>query len=320
VVADHVGFDALFSRAQFSISDDGKIAYISGDQTSGGQLLWYDRDGKMLGTLGGNQPYDSVAISPDGKNVAFDYDGIWLLDSRGTKTRLSHNGAAFSPAWSADGKRLYFTASRNGRFDIYSVPADASSEEQLVLSADQVPGTLGAAQLNTSLSGKYMAFVTSSSATKLDIHALPLDGSGKPKPVLQSPANEDMPALSPDGNWLAYQSDESGRFDVYVTAFPGGGAQLQVSTGGGEKPAWRRDGKEIYYRAPDLRLMAVEVTNKGGTLQFGPPKPLFELPLRNLNGHSYDVAPNGHFLANSSLSTQSQTIELLVNWPAELKK
>jgi eukaryotic-like serine/threonine-protein kinase len=322
-IAAHVGSDTLFSRAQFSASDDGKIAYISGDEGSRDELLWYDRDGKMLGTLGPNQSYDSVVISPDGKSVAYnglDEPGVWLLDSRGTKTRLTHNGAASSPAWSADGKRLYFTASRNGRYDIYAVPADGSGQEQLVLSANDIPGTLGAAQLSASLSGRYLAFVTSSSTTKLDIHALPLDGPAKPRPVLQSPANETMPALSPDGNWLAYQSDESGRFDVYVTAFPGGGAQLQVSTSGGEKPVWRRDGKEIYYRAPDLRLTAVEVTNEVGTLRFGSPKALFEMPLRNLNGHSYDVAPNGHFLSNSSLSTQAQTIELLVNWPAELKK
>ncbi len=321
VIADHVGFDMLFSRAQLSGSNDGKIIYVAGEEVLGAQLIWHDRDGKVLGTLGPHDEFDSISISRDGRRVAYNGNGgLWVLDNRGTKTRLAE-GVNLAPSWSADGKRVYFSApgSASG-YDLLSIAADGSSQRQTVLPASEIPGTLGAAQVRCSGDGKYIAFTTSSNSTKLDIYAFALTPGAKPQPVMQSPANESMPDISPDGKWLAYQSDQSGRSDIYVTSFPVPGAQVQVSTGGGEKPIWRRDGKELYYRAPDLRLMAVAVTSQGGTLQFGEPKPLFEMPLRNLNGYSYDVAPDGKFLSNSSLSTEAQTFELLVNWPAELRK
>jgi hypothetical protein len=321
VIADHISFDTLFSRAMFTASDAGSIAYVEGNEAVTSQLVWHDREGKMLGTLGTSEPYDMVAISPDGQRVAYDTaDGLWVQDSRGTKVRL-RSGMAFAPSWSADGKRVYFSASGgNGKYDIRSVAADGSGGDQMLLEGKDIPGQLGAPLINTSADGKYLTFVTSSSTTKLDNYALPLDGHSKFQPVLASPANEYMPSISPDGKWLAYQGDQSGRYDIYVTRFPEGGAQFQVSTGGGEKPVWRRDGKELYYRAPDMKLTAVEVMSKDGTLQFGTPKPLFEMPLRNLNSRSYDVAPNGHFLSNTSLSTPTHNIELLLNWPGGLKK
>ena len=322
VITDHVLFDTLFSRAIFSASDNGSIAYVAGNEAVGSQLVWHDRAGRMLGTLGTSEPYDMVAISPDGRRVAYDTtDGLWVLDSRGTKTRL-RAGGAFSPSWSADGKRVYFAAmnGNNGKYDIRSVAADGAGGEQTLLEGKDIPGQLGAPLINTSADGKYLAFVTSNANTKLDIFALPLDGHSKFQPVLVSVANEYMPSISPDGKWLAYQADQSGRYDVYVTRFPDGGAQYQVSTGGGEKPVWRHDGKELYYRAPDTKLMAVELTNEDGALQFGSPKPLFEMPLRNLNSRAYDIAPDGRFLSNSSLSTPTHNMELLLNWPGGLKK
>ena len=120
--------------------------------------------------------------------------------------------------------------------------------------------------------------------------------------------------------WLAYESSSSGRNEVYIRSFPGGGAQNQVSTGGGERPVWRRDGKEIYYRE-GLRVMAVEVKARADSLELSPPAPLFELAAGNLNGRYYDVAPDGRFLANTSPVTQkAQSFSLLVNWPAKLNK
>ena len=147
-----------------------------------------------------------------------------------------------------------------------------------------------------------------------------LNGDHNPQPFLHTVANETAPAFSPDGKWLAYESDQSGRNEVFVTPFPGGGAQYQVSTAGGERPVWRRDGKEIYFRE-GLRVMAVDVKAKSASLELSPPTPLFELAAGNLNGRYLDVAPDGRFLANTyPLTEKAQSFSLLVNWPAKLKK
>jgi eukaryotic-like serine/threonine-protein kinase len=147
-----------------------------------------------------------------------------------------------------------------------------------------------------------------------------LSGERNPQPFLKTFANETAPAFSPDGKWLAYESNGSGRNEVYITPFPDGGAQYQVSTSGGERPLWRRDGKEIYYRE-GLRVMAVEVRTKADSPELSLPTPLFEVAAGNLNGRYYDVAPDGRFLANTSpLTAKAQSFSLVVNWPARLKK
>jgi eukaryotic-like serine/threonine-protein kinase len=153
-----------------------------------------------------------------------------------------------------------------------------------------------------------------------DIYTIALSGDRKPQPFLHSAARESAPAFSPDGKWLAYESSQSGRNEVYITPFPAGGAQHQVSTSGGERPVWRRDGREIYYRE-GLRLMAVDVNTKASPVGFSSPKELFELAAGNLNGRYYDVAPDGRFLTNTSpWKTKAQSFSLLLNWPAKLKK
>jgi serine/threonine-protein kinase len=157
-------------------------------------------------------------------------------------------------------------------------------------------------------------------ATGLNIYTVALKGDRKPQAFLQSPANETAPIFSPDGKWLAYESNGTGRNEVYITPFPGGGAQYQVSTGGGERPIWKRDGREIYYRE-GLRVMAVKVTAKADSLELSAPEPLFELAAGNLNGRYYDVGPDGRFLVNTSpLTTKAQNFSVVVNWPAALRK
>jgi Tol biopolymer transport system component len=168
--------------------------------------------------------------------------------------------------------------------------------------------------------GKFLAYEIIDRATGGDIYTLALGGDGKPEPFLHSVANESAPAFSPDGKWLAYESDRSGRNEAYITPFPGGGAQYQVSTSGGERPVWRRDGKEIYYRE-GLRVMAVEVNTKASPVEFSSPKALFELAAGNLYGRYYDVAPDGRFLTSTfPLTTKAQSFSLVVNWPAKLNK
>ncbi|MGH9651389.1 MAG: TolB family protein, partial [Terriglobales bacterium] len=159
--------------------------------------------------------------------------------------------------------------------------------------------------------------------TRSDIWILPLADNQKPFPFLQTPFDEQNAQFSPNGRWIAYSSDESGNSEVYVTPFPGQGGRWQISTGGGSRPSWRRDGKEIYYLAPDDKLMAVSSSEKGAGLEVGPPQPLFTVrPKRWRWGRGYDVTADGkRFVVNTLLSQESGSpLTLVVNWNAGLRK
>jgi Tol biopolymer transport system component len=327
-IVEHTNLEPLFSIAEFSASAEGKLVYVPGDAAVGTQLVWYDRNGKVVGTLGENDHYKNVSISRDGSRVAADTIGvqetkIQILDSRGTRTLMTlGNSDGGSPTWSADGRQIYYTSSANGPKDICVRPADGSGEEQEVAKFNK--GELGALFLAVSPDGKFLVYVildpTTKAVTNTDIYILALNGDRKPKPFLHSPARESAPTFSPDGKWLAYESNRSGRNEAYITPFPAGGAQYQVSTSGGERPVWRHDGKEIYYRE-GLTIMAVEVNTKASPVELGSPKALFELASGNLYGRYYDVAPDGRFLTNTSpLTTKAQSFSLVINWPARLKK
>jgi hypothetical protein len=178
-------------------------------------------------------------------------------------------------------------------------------------------GQLGAAFLAASPDGKYLAYAALDSAAKLSLYTIELTGDRKPHPFLPPSVSGSAPAFSPDSKWLAYESTQSGRNEVYITPFPGGGAQYQISTNGGERPTWKHDGKEIFYRE-ELTLMSVKVNTVGHTVELGAPSPLFEVAARNLNGRWYAVSPDGRFLMNTNPATaRAQDFELVVNWPAE---
>ena len=323
-IVEHADFEPLFSLAKFSTSADGKLVYMAGDAPTGTQLVWYDRNGKVLGTLGENDHYKTVAISRDGSRVVADTTSmkeskIRILDARGTRTLMSLGSSDGGyPTWSADGRQIYFTSNANGPQDIYVRAADGSGEEKEVLKFNK--DQYGALFPTVSPDGKSLAYQIIDRATGGDIYTLALGGEGKAQPFLHSAANEAAPAFSPDGRWLAYESEGSGRKEVYTTLFPTGGAQYQVSTSGGERPVWRHDGKEIYYRE-GLRIMAVEVNTKTSPVEFSSPKALFELASGNLNGRYYDVAPDGRFLTNTSpVAKKEQSFSLVINWPERLKK
>jgi eukaryotic-like serine/threonine-protein kinase len=324
-IVEHVDFQPLFSTAEFSVSTEGKLIYLAGDAVLNQQLVWSDRNGKTLGTLGENDNYKSVSISRDGSRVVADTTSameskVRILDTRGTRTLTTlPNGDGGAPTWSPDGRQIYFTSRANGPQDIYVRAADGSGEEREVLKFDKK--LAGAFFLAVSPDGNALAYTYVDQTTNLDIYTVALTGGDrKPQPFLHSAAAETAPAFSPDGKWLAYESNISGRNEVYVTPFPSGGAQLQVSTNGGERPVWRHDGKEIYYRE-GLRMQAVEVKLRAGSLELSPPTALFELAAGNLSGRYYDVAPDGRFLVNTSPRTaRAQAFSLIVNWPARLKR
>jgi Tol biopolymer transport system component len=324
-IADHVAADALFGSAAFSASGNGTLVYRGGEGAIAAQLVWYDRTGKTLGGLGENDVYDSVAISPDGSQVATNAGmsrRILVIGARGSRTLVTCGDSFCSyPVWSADGREVYYASNAKGPYNIYAKAADGSRDERPVITFPA--GHFGAFFLATSPDGQYLAYASPDAQSKnkrLQIFVLGLAGDHSPKLFLEGPADELAPAFSPDGKWLAYESAQSGRNEVYVTPFPAGGAQYQVSTNGGERPVWRRDGKEIFYRE-SLRLMAVKVTPKSNVIELAPPEALFEVAARNLNGRWYDVAPDGRFLMNTvPYSSQTQNFELVVNWPAELNQ
>ncbi|HKD02171.1 MAG TPA: protein kinase [Terriglobales bacterium] len=322
-IADHVAFDALFGFGAFSASSNGELIYRTGEGATKAGLVWYDRAGKQVSTLGENDRYSDVSISPAGSRVVADTfsnsgTNLLILDARGTRTIFSSPGTVVSPSWSPDGRQVYFASNANGPFDVYVKDVDSSAKER-PLAVEK--GQNIAMYPTTSRDGRYLAYMSEDLTTKrFQIHTVALTGDRTPKLFRSASANEIMPSFSPDGKWLAYESDQSGRSEVYISPFPSGNAQYQVSTNGGERPVWRHDSKEIYYRA-NLQMVAVKVNVKGDTIELGTPVALFEVAVRNLAGRWYDVSPDGRFLMNTSPATaQGPNFELVVHWPASLKK
>jgi serine/threonine protein kinase len=310
---------------EFSGSASGDLVYFGG--LGNLRLTWLDRAGKHLGTLGDPAQFNGVQFSPDRKTVGVwisDADGnndIWLFDTvRGLRTRFTSDPAPDSfPIWSPDGRTIVFDSNRKGpSFDFYRKPADGSRGEEL-LYADKL------VKVSPSLSpdGKYLAYLAlGDPKTGSDIWILrdPLGtpGAAKPYPFLRTEYDESNPQFSPDGRWIAYESNESGRNEVYLAPSPGPGAKQQVSPAGGTSPRWRKDGKELFYLAPDGRLTAAEVDLKAGAVEVKKVEPLFGL----LSAGYYDVSADGQrFLVPLPPEEEiAEPLTVVLNWTAGLKK
>ncbi len=169
--------------------------------------------------------------------------------------------------------------------------------------------------------GRFILYTSSGLPTGDDLFVLPLSGDRKPVPFLKTPFNEYDGQFSPDGRWVAYVSDEAGKDDVFVTPFPGLGGKWQISTAGGMFPRWRRDGTEIFYLAPDNKLMAAAVNGNGSSFEVGAVKPLFEARALDPTRNRFAVSADGQrFLMNSAPQTASAPITVVLNWAAGLKK
>jgi eukaryotic-like serine/threonine-protein kinase len=311
----------------FSASQTGAVlAYWTGIVRNAPQLIWYDRNGKEIGTLGGPVPQRNVRISPDGTKVATEIDDpqisetdsdIWLYDAvRGVKTRFTAKpGSNRGACWSPDGKQLVFSSNRRGQFDLYQRSADGSGTDELLYKSE-----VGKYCQDWSPDSKSLLFMTVSIANR-DIWTLPVFADRKPIPFLQTEFSEAGGRYSPDGKWVAYYSDESGDNEVYVRSIlPGSGRRL-VSTSGGSRPKWRRDGKEIFYLSANGELMAAAVKDNGSSLETGIPKPLFQMHLAPFSP-SYDVTSDGQrILAVSSLAKKLPApITVVVNWNTALNR
>jgi eukaryotic-like serine/threonine-protein kinase len=266
------------------------------------QLTWFDRAGKKISVLGNMADYGNVELSADGRRVVVavmnDQErgthDLWLVDTAtGQHTAFASEAADENWAiWSRDGRSLVFNSGRDGGLDLYQALSTAVSTfpgEPLLVDRD------AKWPVSWSADGRFILYVTSSARTGNDIFVLPLSGDKKPFAFLQTPAQENWAAFSPDGRWVAYSSDESGRAEVYVAAFPPvpGGRKWRVSKGGGSQARWRRDGKELYFIDADRTIMAAAVTTSGSTIEVRAAQTLFEAHFPYPNFHAFDVAADG---------------------------
>jgi Tol biopolymer transport system component len=309
----------------FSASDTGVLVYQA-TQSEGSQLVWFDRTGRAVGVLGDPADYADVFLSPDGLHASASIGAsggardIWTFDvARNLRTRLTFDaGNEFEGVWTTDNRWIAFNSSRRGRLDLYIKPADGTGREELLVEDDQDKFAQ-----SWSPDGRFLLYIAiaQGEGNQQDLWIVPLAGDRKPYPFLQTEFSEGVGAqFSPDGRWIAYTSNESGRQEVYVAAFPGPGGKWPVSTAGGLLPRWRRDGREIFYfEAGNSRVMVAEVESAGPTLHVGPVRPLFNVRPAGARAF-YDAAPDGRrFLVNTALAAQDQVpLTLLVNWPALL--
>ncbi len=312
--------------ADMSASQNGVLVYEARPDAVGGTLRWVDRDGRMLGDAW-PAGFFAARVSPDGRRAAgiitdpqFGSGEIWLRTlADGASQRFTFDPWNDNfPVWSPDGRRIVFRSDRNGVFNLFEKPADGSATETLLL-------TTGTDKLPTDWSedGRFLLFDSLDGETQTDTWVLPMAGDRTPRPFLRTPASEGGAVFSPDGRWVAYESDASGRPEVYVTAFPQAGAQWQVSTDGGADPRWPRNGHEIIYRLGD-RVWSVPVT-LGAAFQAGRPRALFRVGDAAAGSRwtgLYDVSADARrfLLSVRAEAAARQPFDVLVNWPSALAK
>lgn len=321
-VADPVTFDAAYGVGAFSVSGSGLVMYRGGGSGQR-QLTWFDPSGKPVGTIGppDERGLNAPELSPDGRRVAVHRTeqgntDVWLLDGiRASRFTFDANIDRFA-SWSPDGNRIAFSSNRKGTFDLYQKPASGAGNEELLVESPRLK-----TPSDWSPDGRFLLYgVADDPKTGFDLWLLPMQGDRKPFPFLNQTYEERIGQFSPDGRWVAYVSNQSGRHEIYVRPFPGPGGQWQISTAGGISPRWRADGKELFYIAPDAKLMAVPIAIGGSSLEPGTPVALFQTRIvfggtETYNREQFDVAPDGRFLINVTTDdVASSPITLLLNW------
>jgi Tol biopolymer transport system component len=324
---EDVWWDGISTLATaFSASSGGVVAYQTGGLSST-RLLWHDRSGRELGSVGPPGAYLEPALSPDGRWLAVgrtepDSRGpaVWTFDlERGSSSKFftsSDYVAAATPLWSPDGRRVVASAFPSG--EIYVREAQADDPERLLYKASAFTPLD-----DWSRDGRFLFYEAIDWPTfRFDVGVRDLE-KGTDRLVLSAKHDESGARLSPDGRWLAYQTDESGSWEVFVRSFPESGFRRQVSTGGGSQPRWRADGRELFYVSEDRKIMGVDVRS-GAELQTGAPRALFQtriLPVVEARNH-YDVTADGQrFLVNSRRPEDaSLPINVVVGWTPEKRK
>jgi serine/threonine protein kinase len=317
----------ITGRASFSVAEGGVLAYLVGERRQS-QLTWYDRKGKVLGTAGPSAIYDEPAMSLDGRYVAVARkshgagSGIWVHDlARATQSRLTFGSAEYNgtPLWTLDGNRIVFSSNRNGYSDLYWKPSNGTGKEDLLFRSES-----NKYADDISRDGRYLIFENVNSASGLsELWVLPLVGERTPKPYLRTESYLTHAAISPDGHWVAYSSNETGGSAIFVQSFPEAGAKFQISNDGGDCPVWRNDGKELFYFGESNSIVAVSVET-GATFRAGAPQALFSVATGGMSGSRsiFALSSDGQrILVNQLLEEFNRTpISVVANWDAELNK
>jgi eukaryotic-like serine/threonine-protein kinase len=321
VVGRNVQYVATWGSSAFSASENGVLAY-QGPSPAARQLVWFDRSGGRVATLGPDAEYrDDPRISPDGSRVAVTRTDpttrsadIWIFDvSRGIGSRFTFDAAReSSPVWSADGTRLFFSSNKAGIGDLYEKAASGAGSETLLLKSD-----LWKEPLDVSPDGRWLAFSVGDPKTKSDLWLLSLSGDRKASPLIATPFSENNARFSPDGRWLAYDSDETGKNEVFVQPFPPTGEKWQVSTAGGLSPRWTSGGRELVYAEPPDKRKKVEIRS-APSFQVSVPKDLFV----TARPQGSDMSRDGQrMLVNMpAAEVAPNPMTLVLNWSAGLKK
>jgi len=326
-----VGEPVSLADGVLGVSDSatGIVAYrVSGAGQS--QLTWMDRSGAVRGTLGpAEKSLSGPRVSPDGRQIAFSREtqgktDIWVQSDTHASRLTFGSGASSYPVWSPDSSLLAFLSVSGSGVGFYQTPINGAQALESLLSSQtyQYPTSWSA-------DGRNLLYFSVNSGPGVDLWVLPLTGIRKPFPFLQSSFNKVFGQFSPDGRWVAYQSNESGQNEIYVRRFvvPGDGAdstagqagQWQVSAAGGIYPAWRADGKELYYIDPAGTMMAAPMTETASTVVAGTPVTLFQPNVLGggsdrTQGRQYDVAPDGWFMINRAVDSANSPITLIQNW------
>jgi hypothetical protein len=320
-LAEHIGTDNV-GLATFSVSREGTLAYRTGE--TGFRLLWVDRSGKELDPVGEHGEYSNPTLSRAGDRLAFGLtdprsgkNDVWIRDlARGVSSRFTFGGVNNGvPLWSPDGSTIVFRSDRNGIIDLFEKSASGQGEEKTLLKTDEIKFAT-----DWSRDGRYIAFSSQNAKTGWNSWALPTFGDKKPFPIVSGPFAELNPVFSPDTRFVAYQSDESGRSEIYVQSFPVASGKWQVSTSGGNDPSWRADGKELYYRSADQKLMAAEI-QAGESFKAGIPRPLFSARVRTgTQRNKYVASADGErFLLVAPLGREALIpTTVVLNWFSEL--
>jgi len=291
--------------AQFSFSETGNLVYLAGH--AGGQnfsIYWMDREGKFTPLREAPGLYATPAFSPDGNRLALEISDdkrrdVWVYEwERDTLTRLTFAGEANSdPIWTPDGQRIaYSSQEKGGTSNLWWIRADGAGNAQR-LTESKILQNLHSWRPD----GNVLAFQQQNPGTTWDILTLPIEGDeksgwkpGEPKPFVNSTFAEREPAFSPDGRWLAYASNDSGSQEVYVRPFPGPGGRWQISTGGGVVPKWSRNGKELFYRTMDSKIMVATYTASGDSFRAGKPQVWSPGQFTDIGGeNNFDLHPDG---------------------------
>lgn len=328
-VAENVTVDATMSATALSASAAGPIVFRTRPAGGQRQFVWFDRSGKEIAKIGDADTANPLnpALSPDGRRVALQRtvngkQDIWLLElGRGILSRFTFDGSNHvTPNWLPDGRHVVFSSNRGGSYDIYRKAVSGGAAEELLLSSPDAKGVT-----DVSPDGRHIAYRNIDPITGYDIRAVPVDGDGQPVILVHNHFEERDAQFSPDGNWIAYQSNESGRFEIYVQPFSGPGDRYQISVEGGAQPRWRGDGGELFYIGLDGRLMAapVRLDPDGHYVDVDPPAALFPTRIggavQSNYRQQYAVAADGQrFLMNTVAQEAGAPITIILNWKARL--